>query len=137
MVRGDDALAFVRARYTLGDGSDLGRITRQQAFLASALRKATSLGVLANPVKTYQVLDQVTKSLTTDPQLAGLDQLKAPALSLTDISPKDVTFLTLPTFTTPMARPSRPIRCSPRRCGARFDDTAWPRSRPFRPDRPP
>ena len=39
VVKGDDALAFVRARYTLGDGSDLGRIERQQAFLGSALRK--------------------------------------------------------------------------------------------------
>ena len=66
-VKGDDALAFVRARYTLGDGSDIGRIERQQAFLASAIRKATSLGVLANPIQTYRVLDNVTKSLSTDP----------------------------------------------------------------------
>lgn len=127
VVKGDDALAFVRARYTLGDGSDLGRITRQQAFLASALRKATSLGVLANPVKTYQVLDQVTKSLTTDPQLAGLDQLKALALSLTDISPKDVTFLTLPTFyNTDGATVSADPVQSQALWRAIRDDTAWP-----------
>ena len=41
---GEDALA--PARYTLGDGSDLGRIERQQDFLSSAVRKATSMQVL-------------------------------------------------------------------------------------------
>lgn len=98
LVKGEDALAFVRARYTLGDGSDLGRIQRQQAFLASALRKATSLGVLANPLTTYRVLDEVTKSLTTDEDLASINTLKNLALSLSDMKPSDVTFVTLPTF---------------------------------------
>ncbi|MDQ1247216.1 MAG: LytR family transcriptional regulator [Actinomycetota bacterium] len=97
-VKGEDALAFVRARYTLGDGSDLGRIERQQAFLASALRKATSLGVLANPITTYRVLDEATKSLTTDESLSSLNDLTALALSLSDMKPSDVTFVTLPTF---------------------------------------
>lgn len=97
VVKGDDALAFVRARYTLGDGSDLSRIERQQAFLASALRKTTSIGVLANPVTTYRVLDEATKSLTVDENIAGLRDLANLALSLSDMRPEDVTFVTLPT----------------------------------------
>ncbi len=97
VVKGDDALAFVRARYTLGDGSDLGRIERQQAFLGSALRKATSSGVLANPVTTYRVLDEATKSLTVDESLSGLRDLADLALSMSDMKPADVTFVTLPT----------------------------------------
>ncbi|MCB0914544.1 MAG: LCP family protein [Actinobacteria bacterium] len=97
VVQGDDALAFVRARYTLGDGSDLSRIERQQAFLASALRKATSIGVLANPVTTYRVLDEVTKSITVDESISGLRDLTNLALSLSDMRPADVTFVTLPT----------------------------------------
>ena len=32
-VTGQEALAFVRLRHNIGDGSDLGRIARQQAFL--------------------------------------------------------------------------------------------------------
>lgn len=96
VVKGEDALAFVRARYTLGDGSDIGRIERQQAFLASAIRKTTSLGVLSNPLKTYRILDNVTKSLTTDPGLSSLDRLSELALSLSDMSPSDITFLTMP-----------------------------------------
>ncbi|MFM2438666.1 MAG: hypothetical protein RLZ55_1489 [Actinomycetota bacterium] len=96
VVKGEEALAFVRARYTLGDGSDIGRIERQQAFLASAIRKATSLGVLGNPIQTYRVLDNVTKSLTTDPGLSSLDRLSELALSLSDMTPSDITFLTMP-----------------------------------------
>jgi len=33
-LSGDEALAYVRARYGIGDGSDLSRIKRQQQFLA-------------------------------------------------------------------------------------------------------
>ena len=42
MLQGDQALGFVRARYGLGDGSDLGRIERQKQFLASMVNKATT-----------------------------------------------------------------------------------------------
>ena len=40
-VKGEQALAFVRARKNIGDGSDISRIERQQEFLSSAIRKAT------------------------------------------------------------------------------------------------
>jgi LCP family protein required for cell wall assembly len=126
-VKGDDALAFVRARYTLGDGSDLGRIERQQAFLASALRKTTSLGVLANPITTYRVLDEATKSLTTDRGLSSLTDLTSLALSLSDMKPADVTFVTLPTFynedgatVSPDPSLAAPLWKAVR------DDTGWP-----------
>ncbi len=38
-IRGKEALNYVRARYTLGDGSDIGRIKRQQAFIAAMANK--------------------------------------------------------------------------------------------------
>src|SRR4051812_33742223 len=39
VVRGDQALAYVRNRHGLGDGSDLGRIQRQQRFLGAVVKK--------------------------------------------------------------------------------------------------
>ena len=96
VVSGAQALAFVRARKTLGDGSDIGRIGRQQAFLSSAIRKVTSLGVLANPVTLYQMLDAATKSLTVDSGLAGVGNMKDLALSLQGLSPKSIVFTTVP-----------------------------------------
>src|SRR5665648_1054021 len=65
-VDGEQALAFVRARYALGDGSDLGRIQRQQQFIAAVLRKATSTGLLLRPARLLAFLDAATKSVTTD-----------------------------------------------------------------------
>jgi len=96
VVQGEEALAFVRARKTLGDGSDTSRIRRQQAFISSLMRKVLSSGTLLNPASLLGVLDAATKSLTADPQMADINNLKDLALSLKDLKPADVTFTTLP-----------------------------------------
>ena len=63
---GAQALAYVRARETLGDGSDLGRIKRQQLFLGVVLRQALSGTLLTNPVRLTVFLDAATKAITVD-----------------------------------------------------------------------
>ena len=95
-VDGEQALAFVRARKTLSDGSDLSRIKRQQAFLSSMVREATAAQVFLNPIRLYSVLDAATSSLTTDPGLADRDVLQQTALSMRGVQPSDITFLTMP-----------------------------------------
>ncbi len=62
-VKGEQALGYVRARYSLGNGSDLERIERQK-FMASVVDKATSGSVLTDPKKTYKFLKAATKSTT-------------------------------------------------------------------------
>ena len=94
-IEGDQALAFVRARKEIGDGSDLGRIDRQQAF-ASMVQKATSTGVLLNPVRLVGFLDAATKSVTTDPALSSTSALGSLANSLKDISTSGIAFVTVP-----------------------------------------
>lgn len=96
VVRGEKALGFVRARYTLGDGGDVGRIERQQAFLGSAIRKATSLGVITNPPMLFKMLSEMTKSLTTDPGLASLDKMADLAINSSAIKPANIKFVTVP-----------------------------------------
>ena len=49
VLDGTEALGYVRARKTLGDGSDLGRIARQQAFLSSVVQEATRTSLLCAP----------------------------------------------------------------------------------------
>jgi hypothetical protein len=95
-VNGEEALAFVRARKTLGDGSDTSRIRRQQAFLSSMARKVLSSDILLNPASLLGVLTAATESLTTDPQLANIENLRDLALSMKDLRPKDITFTTMP-----------------------------------------
>ena len=53
---GDQALAFVRARYGLTGGDDLHRIQRQQQFMASMVRKALSSHELLQPDHDVQLL---------------------------------------------------------------------------------
>lgn len=96
VVDGEQALSFVRARKTLSDGSDLSRIKRQQAFLSSMIREASSTGLLLNPVKLYSTLDAATSGLTTDPGLAEIDVLRDLALSVRGMAPGDIAFLTMP-----------------------------------------
>ncbi len=64
---GEQALGYVRARKSLGNGSDTERMDRQQRFLGALVNKVQSDDVLLNPVKLYPVLDAATSSLTTDP----------------------------------------------------------------------
>ena len=95
-VSGENALAYVRARETLGDGSDIQRIQRQQDFIGSMIRKITSAGVITNPIKLFNLLDAGTKSLSTDKSLSDIDTIQAIAESMTGIRPSDVTFVTVP-----------------------------------------
>ena len=96
-VTGKQALAFVRARYSLGDGSDLSRIDRQQAFLSSMVQTATSSGTLLRPDKLFRFLDAATKSLTTDPGLGDLNSLREVAQSVQGLASSQIRFLTAPT----------------------------------------
>jgi LCP family protein required for cell wall assembly len=96
VLNGAQALGYVRARYTLGDGSDLGRIGRQQAFMSSLVDRVKSK--LLNPVAVYQFLDAATKSITIDNQLGGIKGLYDMASSLKNLPPSQVTFFTLPTY---------------------------------------
>ncbi|MEU4033066.1 LCP family protein [Streptomyces collinus] len=93
---GEQALGFVRARKSLGDGSDTERMERQQRFLGALVNKVQSNDVLLNPVKLYPVLDAATSSLTTDPELASLRGLYQLVRGLRDIPAEHVQFLTVP-----------------------------------------
>ncbi|MEU7576257.1 LCP family protein [Streptomyces sp. NPDC041068] len=62
---GQEALAFVRQRHGLERG-DLDRTRRQQAFLASALHQANSLGTLTNPARLLDLKDVVKDNVVLD-----------------------------------------------------------------------
>lgn len=95
-LNGEQALGYVRARKSLGDGSDTERMDRQQRFLAALAAKVRGNDVLLNPVKLYPVLDAATSSLTTDPGLASLRGLYDLVRGLRTIPMEKVQFLTVP-----------------------------------------
>jgi LCP family protein required for cell wall assembly len=92
----DQALAYVRARHGLGDGSDLDRITRQQAFVTSLISRARS--ELLNPMAIYRFLEAATSSLTIDSQLGGVTGLYSLEQSLHGVPSSKVAMFTLPIF---------------------------------------
>lgn len=96
VIKGNEALAFVRVRHGISDGSDTSRIRRQQAFISSLMRKVLSGGTLLNPASLLSVLNAATQSLTADPQLADVNNLKDLALSMKNLKPSKVTFTTVP-----------------------------------------
>jgi len=96
LLNGRQALGYVRARYTLGNGSDLERITRQQAFMSALVDRVKSK--LLNPLAIYRFLDAATKSITIDSQLGGIHGLYDLAASLKNMQAGKVTFFTLPTY---------------------------------------
>ncbi|MFE1884648.1 LCP family protein [Streptomyces diastatochromogenes] len=93
---GEQALGYVRARKSIGDGSDTERMERQQRFLGALVNKVQSSDVLLNPAKLYPVLDAATSSLTTDPELASLRGLYQLVRGLRNIPTEHVQFLTVP-----------------------------------------
>ncbi|WP_349636850.1 LCP family protein [Streptomyces sp. 549] len=95
-LKGENALGYVRTRYSIGDGSDLGRIGRQQEFMEALAAKAQTK--LTDPAALYGFLEAFTSSLTTDKDLAGIRPLYDLASSVKGIPANRLTFLTVPNY---------------------------------------
>lgn len=95
-LNAQQALAFVRQRHGLPNG-DLDRIVRQQYFLSVEARQILSVGTLLNPVKLQNVLDAVSSSIQTDPDL----NLIALATQLHGLSADNLGTATIPVSGTP------------------------------------
>ncbi|MEU8543638.1 LCP family protein [Streptomyces sp. NPDC048717] len=93
-VSGRRALDYVRLRHGIGDGSDIGRIKRQQAFVAALLKTIKSDGL--TPTKLLPLAEAATGALTVDPGLGSAEKLIDFAMSMKGIDLHDTTFVTLP-----------------------------------------
>ncbi len=90
-----EALDYVRVRNT-GDGSDLTRVKRQQAFVASMANKVQSAETLTNPTKVVKLLNAVTASLTVDKGLGSVSKLSDLALQFQNTGLDKIQFFTIP-----------------------------------------
>ncbi|MEU6967295.1 LCP family protein [Kitasatospora aureofaciens] len=93
-VQGQAALDYVRVRHGIGDGSDIGRTKRQQAFLSSLIKEVKSKGM--DPTTLLPLADAATKSLTVDPDLGSAAKLMSFAMSIKDVDLHNIKFLTAP-----------------------------------------
>jgi LCP family protein required for cell wall assembly len=95
VVKGEQALGYVRTRYKLGNGSDLGRIERQQIFLNKVMEKATDGGLLTNPVRLDGFLRAATKAVTVDSELT-FERMLEIANSVSGLTAKELKGTTVP-----------------------------------------
>ncbi|WP_055525668.1 LCP family protein [Streptomyces graminilatus] len=95
-LNGRQALGLVRTRHGVGDGSDLGRIQLQQAFIKALVDQIKHVGVLTNPKKLFDLADTATKAVTTDSDLGSVRSLASFATGLKSISSSHMTMVTMP-----------------------------------------
>lgn len=100
-LTGEQALGLVRTRHGVGDGSDLGRIQLQQAFIKALVNQVNQLGVLSSPRKLFDLADTGTKTVTTDSDLASVKALASFASGLKGISSSHLTMVTMPVLYDP------------------------------------
>jgi len=93
---GEQALDYVRVRHGVGNGSDLGRIERQQQFLAAVVQQVTSKGTLLNPVTLYQFLDAATSTVTTDTGIGSIQAMAGIAVRARAVGLNNINFTTVP-----------------------------------------
>jgi LCP family protein required for cell wall assembly len=100
-IKGYEALNYVRERYVVGNGSDVGRMKRQQAFLASMAHEVVKAGTLARPDRLARFLDSATKSLTVDPGLSNVIKIAELGMEFKGIGLDSIQFTTIPNIPDP------------------------------------
>ncbi|MET9374475.1 LCP family protein [Streptomyces sp. NPDC002992] len=105
---GEQSLGLVRTRKSVGDGSDLGRIQLQQAFMKAFIDQVKDVGVLSNPKKLLDIADTATKAITPDSELDSVNELMGFAKGLSGLGAEDVHMITMPVAYDP-ADPNRVI----------------------------
>ncbi|MFD5745059.1 LCP family protein [Streptomyces massasporeus] len=103
---GRQALGLVRTRHGVGDGSDLGRIQLQQAFIKALVNQIKDVGVFSNPKKLIDLAETATKTVTADSDLGSVNKLASFANGLKGISPSNMHMITMPVAYDP-ADPNR------------------------------
>jgi len=96
LLNGTEALGFARVRKTVGDGSDISRIGRQQDLVLAIVRDALSTELLRNPPRLYRFLDTSTQTLTTGNRIGDVGALAGLGTSLASIRVEDIAFITMP-----------------------------------------
>ncbi|MFF3861600.1 LCP family protein [Streptomyces sp. NPDC002209] len=100
---GGQALQYVRSRHVDG-AADLGRMQRQQRFVAALVKQATGGGVLLNPVKFKEVSATLLGSVRADRGF-GSEQMLALGQALRDFTPASSEFASVP-----IGDPSYPVK---------------------------
>ncbi|WP_156351586.1 LCP family protein [Agreia sp. Leaf210] len=97
-VQGGLAAGFLRSRHGVGDGGDLSRISSQQQYLSSLVRKLKSNDTLGDFGKLYSLANVVAdpKYFTLSTSLTKVDTMISMAQALRTIDLNNITFVQYP-----------------------------------------
>jgi LCP family protein required for cell wall assembly len=101
VVSGQQALAYLRARKEIGDGSDLSRISSQQAYMSSLMRVMKSSQTLTDPAKLLRLASVAAENVGLSDSLANLNTMASMALTLKDLDLDKLVFVQFPNYTDP------------------------------------
>lgn len=95
---GEQALAFLRTRHGVGDGSDLSRISNQQVFLTSLMRKLKDRGTLTNPIAMFNLASAALENMTLSRSLTNVATILGMAQEVAKVDLDKITFIKLPVY---------------------------------------
>ena len=95
-LSGEQALALLRSRHGVGDGSDLARISTQQVFLSSLARTLRARATLADPVRLYAIADTASRTMVLSTDLADPGTLASLATTVAGIPVETMALVTYP-----------------------------------------
>jgi len=90
-----EALSFVRSR--VGPRADFERIDRQQQFLRSVLLGLVDSRLLTDPVRLYQLVEDVASNLVTDDGL-GIGDMRSLSTEMVGVVREGLPMMTLPSY---------------------------------------
>ena len=96
VLEGGQALAFLRTRKGVGDGSDLARISSQQVYMAALVRTLQEDGLLNDLSRLYAIARTASQTMILSTSLASLDVMVAMARTLRGIPGENIIFIRYP-----------------------------------------
>lgn len=101
VVSGQTALSYLRSRHGVGDGSDLARISSQQAYLSSLVRVLDRDSTLTDLPKLSSLATTAATNLRLSESLAGIPTMVSMALVLKEIDLDRLLFVQYPALPNP------------------------------------
>ena len=95
-LKGTQALAFLRTRHGIGDGSDLARISNQQMFLMALFEKVKGDGILNNPIQLYSLAGAAARNMKLSESITDISTMVTLAGALRNVDSSRMVFVQVP-----------------------------------------
>ncbi len=93
------ATQYARVRH-VGDGSDMGRIQRQQGLISAMMKQALNSNILTDLPSLYQFVTATLATTILSPSLGSVNTDVGLANSIKDVPIENIRFTTMPVLTT-------------------------------------